>query len=66
MAFDGARHFGHVAIVIAAATLLSVPQVGCWPVLSAAVALYFLLAFFNALEKRDLLDERRSQQIAIE
>lgn len=59
MAFDGARHFEQVAVVIAAATLLSMPIVGCWPVLSAGVALYLLLAFYNALEKRDLKDESR-------
>lgn len=59
MPFDGARHFGHVAIVIVAATLLSAPAVGWWGVLGAAVALYYLLSFFNALEKRDLVDEDR-------
>lgn len=56
MPFDGAKHFGHVAIVIAAATLLSVPAAGCWPVVGAAVALYYLLVFYNALEQRDLDD----------
>ena len=54
MNFDGAKHFGHVAIVIAAAMLLSVPALGCWPVVGAAVALYYLLVFFNALEQRDI------------
>ncbi len=62
MPFDGARHFGHVAIVIVAATLLSAPAIGWWGVLAAAVALYYLLSFFNALEKRDLSDEDRRQQ----
>ena len=61
MAFDGARHFGHVALVIAGATLLSVPALGCWPVVGAAVGLYFLLAFFNALEQRDLDDSEKQQ-----
>jgi hypothetical protein len=56
VAFDGAKHFGYVAIVIAGATLLSVPALGCWPVVGAAVGLYFLLTFFNALEQRDLDD----------
>lgn len=62
MPFDGARHFGQVAIVIAAATLLAAPAVGWWGVLGAVVALYYLLSFFNALEKRDLVDEARCQQ----
>ena len=61
MGFDGARHFGYVAVVIAAATLLSVPALGCWPVVGAAVALYYLLAFFNALEQRDLDDSAKQQ-----
>jgi hypothetical protein len=59
--FDGAKHFGHVAIVIVAATLLSVPALGCWPVVGAAVALYYLLVFFNALEQRDLDDAAKQQ-----
>jgi hypothetical protein len=58
--FDGARHFGHVAIVIAVAMLLSMPTLGCWPALGAAVGLYYLLVFFNALEQRDL-DESAKQ-----
>ena len=62
MPFDGARHFGHVAIVVVAATLLSAPAVGWWGVLAAAVALYYLLSFFNALEKRDLVEEDRRHQ----
>lgn len=61
MNFDGAKHFGHVAIVIVAATLLSVPALGCWPVVGAAVGLYFLLVFYNALEQRDLDDTARQQ-----
>ncbi|WP_254508147.1 hypothetical protein [Anatilimnocola floriformis] len=56
MPFHGARHFGQVAIVIAVATLLSIPAVGIWGVIGAAVALYYLLSFYNALEKRDLID----------
>jgi hypothetical protein len=56
MAFDGARHFGHIALIIAGATLLSLPALGCWPVVGAVVALYYLLAFYNALEQRDLDD----------
>ena len=62
MPFDGARHFGHVAIVIVAATLLSAPAVGWWGMLAAAIALYYLLSFFNALEKRDLVEEDRRHQ----
>jgi hypothetical protein len=62
MPFDGARHFGQVAIVIGAAMLLAAPAVGWWGVLGAVVALYYLLSFFNALEKRDLVDEARQQQ----
>lgn len=62
MPFDGARHFGQVAIVIVAAMLLAAPAVGWWGVLGAVVALYYLLSFFNALEKRDLVDEARQQQ----
>ena len=62
MPFDGARHFGQVAIVIAAGTLLAAPAVGWWGLLGAVVALYYLLSFFNALEKRDLVDEARHQQ----
>lgn len=62
MPFDGARHFGHVAIIIVAATLLSAPAAGWWGVLGAAVALYYLLSFFNALERRDLVDEDRRHQ----
>ena len=62
MPFDSARQFGHVAIVIVAATLLSAPAVGWWGVLAAAVALYYLLSFFNALERRDLADEDRRYQ----
>jgi hypothetical protein len=54
--FDGAKHFGYIAIIIAGATLLSVPALGCWPAIGAAVALYYLLSFFNALEQRDLDD----------
>ena len=61
MPFDGARHLGHVAIVIAVAMLLSMPTLGCWPTLGAAVGLYYLLVFFNALEQRDL-DESAKQQ----
>jgi hypothetical protein len=56
MPFDGARHFGYVAIIMVAATLLSVPALGCWPAVGAAVGLYYLLVFFNALEQRDLDD----------
>ena len=62
MPFDGARHFGHEAIVIVAAAFLSAPAVGWWGVLGAAVALYYLLSFFNALERRDLVDEGRRHQ----
>jgi hypothetical protein len=62
MPFDGARHFGQVAIVIGVATLISAPAVGCWGALGAAVALYYLLSFFNALEIRDLVDEDRKQR----
>ncbi len=62
MPFDGARHFGQVAIVIAAATLLASPAIGWWGVLGSVVALYYLLSFFNALEKRDLVDPSRCQQ----
>ena len=61
MAFDGARHFGYVAIVIAGALLLSVPALGCWPVVGAAIGLYYLLVFFNALEQRDLDDSAKQQ-----
>jgi hypothetical protein len=61
MAFDGARHFGYVAIVIAGAMLLSVPALGCWPVVGAAIGLYYLLVFFNALEQRDLDDSAKQQ-----
>ena len=63
MAFDGARHFGHVTIVIVVGTLLSAPAIGWWGVLAAAVALYYLLSFFNALEKRYLDEEDRRQQV---
>ena len=62
MPFDGARHFGNVAIVIVAGILLSAPAIGWWGVLAAAVALYYLLSFFNALEKRDLDEEDWRQQ----
>jgi len=61
MFFDGARHFGHVAIVVAAAMLLSVPALGCWPAVGAAVGLYYLLVFYNALEQRDLDDSAKQQ-----
>ena len=61
MVFDGARHFGYVAIVIAGAMLLSVPAAGCWPVVGAAIGLYYLLVFFNALEQRDLDDSAKQQ-----
>lgn len=61
MNFDGAKHFGYVASVIAAGTLLSIPALGCWPVAGAAVALYYLLVFFNALEQRDINDATRQQ-----
>jgi len=61
MAFDGAKHFGYVAIIITGATLLSVPALGCWPVVGAVVALYYLLAFYNALEQRDLDDSAKQQ-----
>jgi hypothetical protein len=62
MPFDGARHFGQVAIVIGVAILLAAPAVGWWGLLGAVVALYYLLSFFNALEKRDLIDEARHHQ----
>lgn len=61
LTFDGARHFGQFAIVVAAALLLSVPALGCWPAVGAAVALYYLLVFFNALEQRDLDDAAKQQ-----
>ena len=67
MPFDGARHFGHVAIIVAVAMLLSVPALGCWPAVGAAVGLYYLLVFYNALEQRDLDDSakqsRRTNQL---
>jgi len=62
MPFDGARHFGQVAIVIAAATLFAAPAIGWLGVLGAIVALYYLLSFYNALEKRDLVDKAQHQQ----
>ena len=61
MPFDGARHFGHVTIVVAVAMLLSVPALGCWPAVGAAVGLYYLLVFYNALEQRDLDDSAKQQ-----
>ena len=61
MTFDGAKHYSHVAIVIVGAMLLSVPALGCWPLVGAAVALYYLLVFFNALEQRDLGDAAKQQ-----
>lgn len=62
MPFDGARHLGHVAAVIFVAILLSWSSVGCWSVLAAAIALYYLLSFYNALERRDLDDLQESQR----
>lgn len=49
-------------MVVVAALLLSVPALGCWPVLGAAVGLYYLLVFFNALEQRDLDDSTKQQR----
>ena len=59
MPFDGARHFVHVAIIVAVAMLLSVPALGCWPAVGAAVGLYYLMVFYNALEQRDLDDSAK-------
>lgn len=60
--FDGARHFGRVTMVVLAALLLSVPALGCWPAVGAALGLYYLLVFFNALEQRDLDDSAQRQR----
>lgn len=62
MPFDGARHLGQMAAVIFVAILLSWSSVGCWSVLAGAIALYYLLAFYNALERRDLDDLQESQR----
>lgn len=49
-AFDGAKHFARVTLVILASSLIATPYAGCWGWIAALLALYFLLPFFNGLE----------------
>jgi predicted PurR-regulated permease PerM len=57
VAFDAARHYGQFALLVIAACVISAPHLGCWPFVSAMIALYFLLPLYNSLERRDLIDE---------
>lgn len=54
--FDGAKAFGIVAIVTILGATLAARSGGCWAFLGAAVGLYFLLSFYNSLERRDIND----------
>lgn len=54
--FDGAKAFGTIGLVAIIGSLLAYPFVGCWSLLGTAIGLYFLLSFFNSLERRDIQD----------
>ena len=52
--FDGAKYFAQLVVVYLMSALIASPYVGCSGWVAALVALYVLLGFFNALERRDL------------
>lgn len=54
--FDGASAFGMVFWLGFGAVLLSWPVVGGWGLIGCLVGIYFLLTFFNSLERRDIND----------
>jgi hypothetical protein len=51
--FDGARHFGKLAVLFLLSACIAFPYAGCSGLMAVLLALYFLLIFFNALETRD-------------
>jgi hypothetical protein len=62
--FDGAKVFGAVAAIAVGGCILAPKAVWVWAAIGAAVGLYYLLSFCNALERRDINDaeERRKQK----
>lgn len=54
--FDGAKAFGYLFLVAVGGAILSYRFTGIWGGIGVIVGLYFLLSFFNALERRDITD----------
>lgn len=54
--FDGAQVFGYFMLIAVGGAILSYPVTGIWGGVGVVVGLYFLLSFFNALERRDIND----------
>jgi len=48
--FEGAKHFGFIAIALLAGTLIAMPVTGCWTILPVLVILFYGLVYYNRLE----------------
>jgi hypothetical protein len=59
--FDGARHFSIIAAVTVGAAIIAYPVAGFAGCIGVAIGLYFLLSFFNSLERRDNNDDARKR-----
>ena len=59
--FQGATHFTSLFWLVIIAALLARRQLGYSGMLALAVGLYYLLYFYNAMERRDRRDKIRRE-----